>query len=76
MPKVRQPFPVESGLWGYPTSINNVETFTNVAWIILNGPAAWIGAVLALYRMHRFAHHYARELFVQFLQLASPVQDD
>ena len=41
MPKVRPPFPVESGLWGYPTSINNVETFANVAWIILNGPAAF-----------------------------------
>ena len=41
MPKVRPPFPVESGLWGYPTSINNVETFANVAWIILNGPKAF-----------------------------------
>ena len=41
MPRVRPPFPVESGLWGYPTSINNVETFANVAWIILNGPAAF-----------------------------------
>jgi len=27
------------------------------------------GACIALYRMHRFAKHYARELFVQFLQL-------
>jgi len=41
MPRVRPPFPVESGLWGYPTSINNVETFANVAWIILNGAAAF-----------------------------------
>jgi NADH-quinone oxidoreductase subunit F len=41
MPRVRPPFPVESGLWGYPTSINNVETFANVAWIILNGPGAF-----------------------------------
>ena len=41
MPKVRPPFPVESGLWGYPTSINNVETFANVAWIILNGASAF-----------------------------------
>jgi NADH-quinone oxidoreductase subunit F len=41
MPRVRPPFPVESGLWGYPTSINNVETFANVAWIILNGPSAF-----------------------------------
>ena len=41
MPRIRPPFPVESGLWGYPTLINNVETLANVAWIILNGPAAF-----------------------------------
>jgi hypothetical protein len=29
-------------------------------------------AIAALYRMHRFGRHYARELFVQFLQLAMP----
>ena len=40
MPRVRPPFPVESGLWGHPTCINNVETFANVAWIILNGADA------------------------------------
>ncbi len=28
-----------------------------------------VGAAIALYRMHRFAVHYARELFIQFLQL-------
>jgi hypothetical protein len=28
-----------------------------------------VGTGLALYRMHRFARHYARELFIQFLQL-------
>jgi NADH-quinone oxidoreductase subunit F len=37
MPKVRPPFPVEAGLWGHPTCINNVETLANVAWIVLNG---------------------------------------
>lgn len=37
MPRIRPPYPVEAGLWGKPTSINNVETFANVAWIILNG---------------------------------------
>lgn len=30
---------------------------------------AFLAGCLALYRMHRFARHYARELFVQFLQL-------
>lgn len=37
MPKIRPPYPAESGLFGQPTNINNVETYANVAWIILNG---------------------------------------
>jgi len=37
MPRIRPPFPATSGLWGKPTNINNVETFANIAWIILNG---------------------------------------
>lgn len=37
MPRLRPPFPAVSGLWGKPTNINNVETYANVAWIILNG---------------------------------------
>ncbi len=41
MPKLRPPFPAVSGLWGKPTNINNVETYANVSWIILNGGAAF-----------------------------------
>ncbi|MCE0483196.1 MAG: NAD(P)H-dependent oxidoreductase subunit E [Methylacidiphilales bacterium] len=37
-PRPRPPFPAESGLWGYPTLINNVETFANVVPIIQKGP--------------------------------------
>lgn len=37
MPRPRPPYPVESGLWGKPTVINNVETFANVPPIILMG---------------------------------------
>ncbi len=37
VPRLRPPFPAVSGLWGKPTNINNVETFANVPWIILNG---------------------------------------
>jgi hypothetical protein len=33
-------------------------------------------AIAALYRMHRFGRHYARELFVQFLQLPMPEGSD
>lgn len=41
MPRFRPPFPAQQGLWGKPTNINNVETFANVPWIILNGGAAY-----------------------------------
>ncbi|GAG39512.1 unnamed protein product, partial [marine sediment metagenome] len=37
MPRPRPPFPVERGIWGKPTSINNVETFANINPIILGG---------------------------------------
>ncbi|MBW1765208.1 MAG: 4Fe-4S binding protein, partial [Deltaproteobacteria bacterium] len=37
MPKIRPPFPAQKGLWGKPTNINNVETFANIPWIIMNG---------------------------------------
>lgn len=41
MPTIRPPFPAESGLWGKPTNINNVETWANITWIILNGAQAF-----------------------------------
>lgn len=37
MPRKRPPFPAVSGLWKKPTNINNVETFANIPWIVLNG---------------------------------------
>jgi len=40
MPSMRPPYPAEHGLWGYPSNINNVETFASVPSIILNG-ADW-----------------------------------
>ncbi len=41
MPRVRPPFPASKGLWECPTNINNVETFANVPWIVLNGAQAF-----------------------------------
>ncbi len=41
MPRIRPPFPAQSGLWGKPTNINNVETFANIPWIINNGGKAY-----------------------------------
>jgi NADH-quinone oxidoreductase subunit F len=37
MPRTRPPFPAQSGLWGQPTNINNVETYSVVPWIIGHG---------------------------------------
>ena len=37
MPKLRPPFPAQSGLWAKPTLINNVETLAMVPWILRNG---------------------------------------
>ena len=43
-PRTRPPFPVESGLWGKPTLINNVETVSAIPSIVGAG-AAWFGAL-------------------------------
>jgi bidirectional [NiFe] hydrogenase diaphorase subunit len=42
-PRPRPPYPAESGLWGQPTLINNVETFANVAPILRRGGAWFAG---------------------------------
>jgi len=43
-PRTRPPYPVEKGLWGKPTNINNVETWANVPVIILRG-AEWFSSI-------------------------------
>lgn len=41
MPRLKPPFPAQSGYWKKPSNINNVETFANVSWIINNGGEAF-----------------------------------
>ncbi len=41
MPRIRPPFPAQKGLWQKPTNNNNVETYANVPWIIVNGAGSY-----------------------------------
>ncbi|MCX5771137.1 MAG: 4Fe-4S binding protein [Candidatus Hydrogenedentes bacterium] len=43
-PRQRPPYPAQSGLWGMPTNINNVETWNNVPVIITRG-AGWFSSI-------------------------------
>jgi NADH-quinone oxidoreductase subunit F len=43
MPRPRPPFPANSGLWGKPTNINNVETWAHVSAIMQKGADWWSG---------------------------------
>lgn len=44
MPKPKPPYPAHKGVWGKPTIINNVETYANIAQIIMNG-ADWFRSI-------------------------------
>jgi len=43
-PRFKPPFPGVAGLWAEPTVVNNVETFTNLPAIVLNG-AEWFASI-------------------------------
>ena len=43
-PRLKPPYPVQAGLWGQPTVVQNVETLVNVPHIVLNG-AEWYAAI-------------------------------
>ncbi len=43
-PRIRPPFPAQSGVWGKPTNINNVETWANVP-VIINRGSAWYASL-------------------------------
>lgn len=40
-PRSKPPFPAQFGLWGKPTTINNIETLANVPLVIKNGADWW-----------------------------------
>ena len=40
-PRLKPPFPAVEGLYAKPTIVNNVETISNLPWIVLNGGAAY-----------------------------------
>ncbi|MFC1866723.1 NADH-ubiquinone oxidoreductase-F iron-sulfur binding region domain-containing protein [Thermodesulfobacteriota bacterium] len=44
MPQHRPPYPVQTGIWGLPTVINNVKTFSSIPSILKNG-AAWYRSI-------------------------------
>ncbi len=44
MPTPKPPFPAQSGLWGKPTIINNVETWANIPVILTKG-ASWFNKI-------------------------------
>jgi bidirectional [NiFe] hydrogenase diaphorase subunit len=43
-PRLRPPYPTESGLWGHPTMINNVETLANIPPIVARG-GEWFASI-------------------------------
>jgi NADH-quinone oxidoreductase subunit F len=42
-PRLKPPFPAVEGLYSQPTIVNNVETLSNIAWIVNNGGLAYAG---------------------------------
>ena len=40
-PRLRPPYPAQSGLFGKPTLVNNVETYSQIPWIYANGSEAY-----------------------------------
>ncbi|MDO5579821.1 MAG: NAD(P)H-dependent oxidoreductase subunit E [Planctomycetia bacterium] len=41
MPRLRPPFPAQAGLYGSPTLVNNVETWSMIPWIFQNSGSAF-----------------------------------
>jgi NADH-quinone oxidoreductase subunit F len=43
-PRIKPPFPAQNGLWGQPTTVNNVETLAGAALVMKNG-ADWYSSI-------------------------------
>ncbi len=43
-PNYKPPYPAEEGYWGFPTCVNNVETFANIP-VIMNRGADWFASM-------------------------------
>ncbi len=43
-PNYRPPYPSQEGYWGFPTSVNNVETYANIPPIIIKG-SEWFSSI-------------------------------
>jgi NADH:ubiquinone oxidoreductase subunit F (NADH-binding)/Pyruvate/2-oxoacid:ferredoxin oxidoreductase delta subunit/(2Fe-2S) ferredoxin len=63
-PSAKPPFPVESGLFGKPTVVNNVETLANIPGIILKG-ADW-------FRETGYNNSFGTKLFSVSGKIAKP----
>ncbi|MBX3372209.1 MAG: hypothetical protein KF817_00090 [Phycisphaeraceae bacterium] len=64
----RPPYPVEAGLFGRPTVVDNVETLANVPWILVHGAAAFAALGTAESRGTKalcFNHGFARPGIVE-----------
>jgi NADH-quinone oxidoreductase subunit F len=48
-PRKRPPYPIENGLFGKPTVVNNAETIANIPWIINNGGKKYLKSATKLF---------------------------
>lgn len=77
----RPPYPVQAGLFGKPTVVDNVETLVNAPWIVLHGAAAYSAMGTADSRGTKalcFNHGFARPGIVEVefgLTLRSAIED-